>query len=91
MPCSTFREVGGELNGLPRHVRTECGNRMGSIALIHHAACATLTPATLGGDTEFKLDFIETQPRFGVADNFSVGDATAYTDNHGRQAVWAGC
>lgn len=63
-----------------------CG-RATAAALRDHIARAAFTLAALGGDTQFELDLVETQPGTGVAGNFAVGDSAADTNNHGV-ACW---
>lgn len=70
--------MGGELD-------VSC--RAAAVALRDHVACATFALAALGGDTQFELDLIETQPGTGVAGDFAIGDSAADTNNHGV-ACW---
>ena len=61
----------------------ECRDRMRGTALSDYFACATLTLAALGGNAEFKLDFVERHAGSHVACDFTVGDSAAYANDHG--------
>jgi hypothetical protein len=60
------------------------GNRMCSIALRHNITGAFLALAALRGNSQFKLDIVKTHARAHVAGNFSVRNAFADTNNHGK-------
>lgn len=55
------------------------------MALGNHIACAAFAPAALGGNAQFKLDFVKTHAGTDVAGDFSVGNAAADTNNHGNK------
>lgn len=61
--------------------------RAGAAALRNNIARTAFALAALGGDTQFKLDLVETQTGTGVAGNFAVRDSAADTNNHGV-ACW---
>jgi hypothetical protein len=63
------------------------GRQATCIALRHHISGASFALATLGGHTEFELDFVKAQPCTGMASDFTVGDSAADTDDHGL-ACW---
>ncbi len=78
IPCAAFQGMGGELDVC-------CWTA--AAALRDHVARAAFALAALGGDTQFELDLIETQPGSGVAGDFAIGDSAADTNNHGV-ACW---
>ena len=61
----------------------ECCDRMRGAALGDDLACATFALAALGGNTEFKLNFVERHAGSHVACDFTVGDSAAYANDHG--------
>lgn len=65
-------------------VLPDVGHRPGAAALRDDIAGAGFAPATLGGYTEFGLDFLENQPGACMTGDFAVGDAAADADNHGE-------
>ena len=56
-------------------------------ALGDHITGAAFAAAALGRDTEFKLDLVKAHACAGVADDVTVRDATADTDDHGEGSV----
>jgi hypothetical protein len=52
-------------------------------ALGDHITGAAFATAALGSDTEFELDLVEAHACAGVADDVTVRDAAADTDDHG--------
>ena len=66
------------------------GRWAGRAALGDHITGAAFTAAALGRDTEFKLDLVKAHACAGVADDVTVRDATADTDDHGGGSVKIG-
>jgi hypothetical protein len=60
------------------------------MALGHQIACAILTIAALGGNTQLQLDLVKTHSCPGKAGNLAVGDAVADADDHGETGLIAG-
>ena len=56
-------------------------------ALSDHITCAAFAAAALGCDTEFELDLVEAHACAGMADDVTVRDAAADTDDHGDGSV----
>lgn len=54
----------------------------------HYVACASLAATALCGNTQFKLDFVETHAGIGVASNFAIRNSVAYTNDHGYRQLW---
>ena len=83
MPCAALQGVGGELDVCCRTSAT---------ALSDEVTRAAFALAALGGNTQFELNLLKTQPRTGVAGDFAVGDSAADTDDHGLACWWIrGC
>ena len=66
-------------------------DRVRSVALGNDIPRASFALAALGGHAEFELDFVEAHTGTRVACDFTVGDATANTDDHGEKRGLAGC
>ena len=66
------------------------GRWVGCAALGDHISGAAFAAAALGGDTEFELDLVEAHACTGVADDVTVRDAAADTDDHGGGSVVVG-
>ena len=58
-------------------------NRCLGAALRNQITGGTFAAAALGGDTQFKLDFVKTHASPGVAGDFTVGNSAADTNDHG--------
>ena len=52
-------------------------------ALSHYVPCTTFALAALGGNTELKLNLVETHASLCMAGNFAVRNSAADTDDHG--------
>jgi hypothetical protein len=62
---------------------------LGGAALRHDVPCTTFASATLGGDTQFKLDIAKAHAGTHMAGNIAVRYSLAYTDDHGgKQFGW---
>jgi len=59
----------------------------GCAALVDHITGAAFAAAALGGNAEFELDLVEAHACAGVADDVTVRDAAADTDDHGGGSV----
>jgi len=59
-------------------------------ALCDNVARAGFALATLGSDTQFKLDFVKSHAGAHMARNFAVRNTVANADDHGnkRKAGW---
>jgi hypothetical protein len=55
-----------------------------TLALCDDIARASFALPALRGDAELGLDFVKAQTGPGVAGDFAVRDASAYTDDHGN-------
>jgi hypothetical protein len=65
-------------------------DRADRAALGDHIASAAFAATALGGDTEFKLDLVKAHAGAGMADDVTVGDTVANTDDHGGVSVRVG-
>jgi hypothetical protein len=66
------------------------GRWAGRAALGDHIAGAAFAAATLGGNAEFELNLVKAHAGAGVANNVTVRDAAADTDDHGGGLVVGG-
>lgn len=62
----------------------------GGAALGNDVTRIALAAAALGGNAQFKLNFVKAHTRVGVASDFTIRDAVTYTNNHDYKAVVAG-
>lgn len=62
----------------------------GRAALSDYVTGAAFAAAALGGDTELELDFVKAHACAGVADDVTVRDAAADTNDHGGGPVVVG-
>lgn len=56
-------------------------------ALPHDFVYTAFAVAALGGNPEFKLDFIEIHACMCMANDFTIGNTVAYTNNHWRGSI----
>jgi hypothetical protein len=56
-------------------------------ALVHHCARAPFTTTALRGDTQLQLDIVKSHAGPHMADDFTVGDPVAHTDDHGSEGL----
>jgi hypothetical protein len=68
----------------------DIGRWAGCAALSNHITGAAFAAAALGGDTEFELDLVKAHAGAGMADDVTVRDAAANTDDHGGGSVLVG-
>lgn len=83
MPCIALQDSWIKLNGLALCVVVDRGHIACAAAFGDDITRAGFAPTTLGGDTQFKLDFIEAQACVRMSRNFAIRDSVAYTNNHG--------
>ena len=68
----------------------DMGRWAGRAALGDHIPGAAFAATALGSDTEFELDLVKAHACTGVADDVTVRDAAADTDDHGGGSVVVG-
>jgi len=61
-------------------------DRVRSVALGNDIPRTSFALAALGGHAKFELNFVEAHTGTRMASDFTVGDATANTDDHGGKA-----
>ena len=65
----------------------DMGRWAGRAALCEYITGAAFAAAALGGDAEFELDLVEAHACARMADDVTVRDAAADTDDHGGGSV----
>ena len=72
MPCFALQNRGGKLNWMRGNFVVDGGCGALGAALVHHITCTRLATTALRGNTQLKLDFVETHTRVRVARDLAV-------------------